>query len=157
MGLLILLSGLLFGDDIRDLGSTTFHVRQTAHERLKSAGWLAYPAAVIGCRSDNPERADRCADLVERLEGPVRLLADVDAVARGARPLPAEATDEYLQAVCRRVDRIGGWWQQSSWSYVYARPYRDGTRRGECEYVVRMAAVRRSMPGLFGQAAVVGK
>lgn len=157
MGLLLLLSGWLFGGDVRDLGSTTFHVRQTAHEKLKRMGWLAYPAAVLGCRSDNPERADRCADLVERLEGPIRLLAEVEAVAAGREPLPALATDEYLKAVCRQVDKIGGWWQADSWNYVHALPYRDGTRRGECEYVVRMAAVRRAMPGLFGQAAVVGK
>lgn len=154
MGLLLLLSNLFFGGDVHALGSRSFGERHEAGKRLAAVGWLAYPSLLAGRRSEMPEVAARCDDLVERLERPFVVLAEVEGAARGIVPLPQTASDQFLQAVCRRVNALGGWHMADSWVYVHALPYRDGTRRGECEYVVRTAAARRALPAVVGNAAI---
>lgn len=157
MGILFLISGWLYGGDVRHLSDPCFAVRHEAGKRLAACGWLAYPSLLAGRQSAVPEVAARCDDLVERLERRVLLLAEVECAARGLVPIPAEASDDYLRAVCRRVNVLGGWYMADCWTYVQSLPYRDGTRRGECEYVVRQAAHRRALPAIVGTTVLAGK
>lgn len=154
MSLLLLLSNLFFGGEVQALGSRSFGERHEAGKRLAAVGWLAYPSLLAGRRSEVPEVARRCDDLVERLERPVVAVLEVEAVARGLTPIPLDADDHFLRAVCRRVNALGGWYMADSWQYVHQLPYRDGTRRGECEYVVKRAAASRALPAVVGTAAV---
>lgn len=148
MGILTLLSLWVCGGDVHRLGDRDFGVRHQAHERLRSLGWVAYPSLVRHSQSPVPERAWRCAELAAELDAVFLTLLEIEAVARGDEPLPLGASDAYLRAVCRRVNKLGGWYMSDSWQYVYSRPYRDGTRRGECEHVVRVAASNRAARGV---------
>jgi hypothetical protein len=149
MGLLVLLSGWLYGGDVHRLGSEWYPERWAASERLRAAGWLAYPALLTGSRSDSVERADRCAELANRLDGWVREALEVEGVARGILPLSPVASDEFMEAVCRRVDALGGWKTSEAWVWVRASPYQFGTRRGDCQHAIRMAAAHRAVASCF--------
>lgn len=144
MGLLFFLSSLLCGDDVHRLGSPCYHDRQSAHTRLESLGWVAYPALLRGSQCGCPERAERCGVLLDRLDGWVWELVDVERIARGVTPLPDHADDRLMRLVCKRVDQLGGWTTcADSWHWVKATPYISGTRVGDCRHVVTCAAKGR--------------
>ncbi|MEB3270005.1 MAG: hypothetical protein VKJ09_15800, partial [Leptolyngbya sp.] len=147
---LFLISAWVCGPDVERLGDHRFYVRHPAHERLKGWGWVAYPALLRGVGSDVPERASRCGELLDRLDGLLGELADVEAVARGVDPLPDVPTDAFMKAVCGRVDVLGGWTHTAnSWLWVKASPYRYGDRASDCRHVIGVAAARRGLPLFF--------
>lgn len=62
----LLLSLVLFSEDIHQLGADDFGVRESAQRRLMAGAWLAAPACRIPFA--DPERARRCARVVRRAE-----------------------------------------------------------------------------------------
>ena len=148
MEVLFLISAWVCGSDVERLGDHRFYVRHPAHERLKAWGWVAYPALLRGARSDSPERASRCGELLDSLDATLSELVDAEAVARGYEPLPDAPTDGFMRAVCRRVDQLGGWYTQDAWAWVKMSPYRYGDRVSDCRHVVGRSIAKRSL-GLF--------
>jgi hypothetical protein len=112
MGFFFLLSGLLFGGAVRDLGDPHFPTRLAAVKRLSSAGWLAYPALLDGVGSPVVERSAKSADLIDALPsagGLVERLADVAVAGLVASPKPVpELTPRVWlvmeMAVCRAAE-----------------------------------------------------
>lgn len=148
LDVLFLISAWVCGPDVDRLGDHRFYVRHPAHERLKAWGWVAYPALLRGSQSSDLERSSRCGELLDRLDGWMAELLDVEAVARGLEPLPTQPTDEFMKAVCGRVDSLGGWHTQTSWHWVRASPYRYGDRAADCRHVIGFAVAKRTL-GLF--------
>lgn len=157
MDLLFLFSAWAFGPDVHALGSPEFHQRHAAHRRLAAAGWLAYPALLSGLTSPVPERAARCETLIDGLESPVRLLLEVEGMARGTLPIPDDTPEAVLAAVCRRVDHLGGWRTPNAWQWAKTPAHHRGTVAGDCEYVARFAAAQRVAPAVAGTGFTAGR
>ena len=149
MSILLFISSLVCGGDVARLGSADFHARHDAHKRLASLGWVAYPALIRGSQSDVSERSSRCEELLDRLDGWLSLAAAIEGAANGFVPLSPDASDAFMAAVCRRLDKLGGWRTAEAWSWVKSTPYREGTRVGDCQYAINCAAAKRAMSYCF--------
>lgn len=148
MGLLVFLSGLVYGGDVERLGSPSFGERVESHARLSRAGVLAYPA-VWGSGGDNPERAWRCEELLAAVDGWVWECLAAEGCARGLRPVPATAEPWFVRLVCRRVDSLGGGVWADSYGWAKGVPYAYGSLAADCGHVVRVAKQRRWVASLF--------
>lgn len=132
------------------LGSPDWRTRESATERLRAAGLLAYPAIQAGLASEDPEVRQRCNILARRQAVVIRSLQlrfDEFAVLlwiadpRGGWVNEADAREFAADGRYHALDRI---MQVKGWSPAeYRTPWDDGciTR---VEYVMAVANYYRS-------------
>lgn len=109
--MLTLLSALLYGPLVADLSDQHYPTRSAAHDRLRHAGWLAYPALVQGRQSQSLETATRCQSLIAGLpkwrQASDRLVA---VLLDSPDPVPELTPEAWLAleaAVVRAAERCG--------------------------------------------------